>query len=429
MFNAKSWIDMRKYLSPDGLKPKAMLSCMIASILSTSTFALETSNLENGALNRASRNIFCGAMPANLDFKQLRSWIERCKPKTVADVVRRLPPQYKKNAAFVYKSRSKSEVEHPGTITPLYPRPILFGNRKFILTFTGKPGTPSYQEIETLEYNADARTFELKLIRINPNGVAAFDEKPASCVKCHGKASFPIWDEYRTWPGAYGSEHDFLNSDEWENFRSFSYSNSSDRNPRENPNGLMNDGRYAALDDKDHPLDVRFPGYKPNTQLSAVFTQLVAHSFAGKIQKLPEYQDILPAMFAEKLKCPNITPERIERYLKQVKRDRYYDPQSTAGSGGIVENPFSKYMPEFLQRSWVIYNPTGSGQLLPSAVVNWLVTDLLGKDSPLFNYFTQSPSAYENYNVSALRENVLNLSSATASSFCRGLEKKITVKN
>ena len=147
------------------------------------------------------------ARGGDFDFEALRSLVASHHIQTIEDLLPALPDTLRSHYTLVFASRSLQGASFER------PRVILFGSdAQFIIAFSGDPGQPGFNLLETMEFDARSGKFLLREMefpqRPNDQGSVAYTVPNASrCQRCHGTPARPIWDSHPLWPGAYGERY------------------------------------------------------------------------------------------------------------------------------------------------------------------------------------------------------------------------------
>jgi hypothetical protein len=135
-------------------------------------------------------------------FREIELILEKDRPKNVAELLRVLPAEWKKEYSLVYQSNSlqTASIEKPRVI-------FMSPDHQFYLAFTGHQSdetqNPSDDRIEMIEsYGKGSQKFaeiffSERQAKINSN--------PTICASCHQGTG--IIQSYPHWVGFYGSEH------------------------------------------------------------------------------------------------------------------------------------------------------------------------------------------------------------------------------
>lgn len=132
-------------------------------------------------------------------FRDIEAWTRRGEVKSVEDVLRRLPQDYRSRFVLMERSRSLQEA------SPVAPRAILFGDRaELTLAFNGEPGQRGFGQLESVELDPRTLAYEIRTIDFTATPARISPPNPAVCVKCHRQIPRPNWEPYPYWPGALG---------------------------------------------------------------------------------------------------------------------------------------------------------------------------------------------------------------------------------
>ena len=243
---------------------------------------------------------------ASFGINEFKHGIEESGASTLAQAVPILAKNLKSNFTAVYHSNSVQGG------TERDPRVIFWDEGSgFAATFSGDPLGSEHDAIEMFQFDSKTARFEF-LRQVFPlsktsTGLPDFSPKrEASCLSCHGKDPRPIWAEYPSWSGVFGSDNDLLKAPEKTLFESFvSYAE----------NNLL----YGAL----FPPDIRkgWPSYpyreetgpiakirnsatfRPNQRLGQLATRLNAARAMRLIRQSPNYRENIPALLYGFLGC------------------------------------------------------------------------------------------------------------------------------
>ena len=179
-----------------------------------------------------------------------------------------LYPNYISRFTMMYDSESLQEA------TPLKPRVIVYGQQaRSVIAFNGDESLAGYGSIESYEFTPKGYKFREFTFKSEAPTNAHFDEadidliqsnerliiskpNPVRCMECHDFVKpHPIFDNYFTWPGAFGSEDDLVTTAENSVGRAFKLKRKDDdpelkafnafkEEFKKNPQGLS---RYAPL--------------------------------------------------------------------------------------------------------------------------------------------------------------------------------------
>ena len=142
--------------------------------------------------------------PSAIDYQKIKRWMKDNNITNKKFLVGSL-----KDSPFsallghpVLMFNSQSEEAHH--VSPETPRAILHSGRLFV-GLSGHLGAE--EDVPLFDWNPKTHHFEPHLIEFR-NGSVTFVDKPTSCSGCHGSPFRPIWGNYSTWIGAYGSDSD-----------------------------------------------------------------------------------------------------------------------------------------------------------------------------------------------------------------------------
>lgn len=177
-----------------------------------------------------------------------RTAASRQGPLRVGDVLRRLPPTFRKGFTLKHGTKQSGLRGHPQEVMADvvsdalakrsqsadldFPRVIMWDDTTgFTISYNGgltasEDGSRSQTGADRLDlmgWNAQRKTFELWAVdlpvtergpdeawALAPYQPTAQDD---NCTHCHGPDSRPIWPMYPDWPGFYGSDNDELTTD------------------------------------------------------------------------------------------------------------------------------------------------------------------------------------------------------------------------
>ena len=144
----------------------------------------------------------------DFNFENLVDLVNTNNPTSVSEVIPLLPAEIRSNYTMMHTSMSAQGA------SPEFPRVIMFGsNGKMIITFNGSPDQRNYSRLEIMQFRDDSKQFEFRTISF-ANGLAISKPNPTSCLSCHGSSPHPIWANYPSWDGAFGSDDDHLGAQE-----------------------------------------------------------------------------------------------------------------------------------------------------------------------------------------------------------------------
>ena len=122
--------------------------------------------------------------------------------ESIVELAPLLPRELRSNFTFVYDSRSPFRA----SVSPEFPR-VMLDDARLVLTFTGDPGKPGFDLLETLAFDDRAAAFTLRSYLLPAAKRRSWRLAPedADCARCHGADARPMFDSYPLWPGFYGS--------------------------------------------------------------------------------------------------------------------------------------------------------------------------------------------------------------------------------
>ena len=232
--------------------------------------------------------------------------------QSVAELAPLLPRQLRSNFTLVYDSRSPFK----SVITPQAPRVILFtDDGRFIVTYIGDPTAPGHDLVETMSFDDQTATFNLKAYILPAAKAAGWAPSPeaANCAGCHGADARPIYDSYPLWPGFYGSVldtffRDHIGRTELKKYRAFLagpaktgvytsliWRPGSPTTPYLDPKRVRHG--HVEVDPKAFP-------FLPNTRLGMALTELNRARIYRKLAAAPLYAAHEKEILAELLECP-----------------------------------------------------------------------------------------------------------------------------
>jgi hypothetical protein len=158
------------------------------------------------------------AETGRLTYEDLVALIQAEHVTSLEQLLPKLPEDLRSNYVLMHDSRSLQGASYDA------PRVILFGtDARLTCAVAGDSGLPGFDALECFQFREAERTFDFRQIRFptKENGLTevAFSasnqttDGRTQCTSCHGRDPRPNWDGYSTWPGAYGSDDDTLESD------------------------------------------------------------------------------------------------------------------------------------------------------------------------------------------------------------------------
>jgi len=236
------------------------------------------------------------------DIDDLRRLIREQGLGSVAEIIERLPREYRENYTLAYDSDSLQGASYDN------PRAILFGRTaRFVLSFNGDPAQQHYHAIEAMQFREDTESFELYSISFEEGEAGITGPNPEVCASCHGSPPHPVWSSYeygeretRHWPGMYGSSHDAPVTIEEEKAAFQRFRERAHTHPR-----------YRHLE-LSHPDSSWFPyatgpnqhRFRPNNRLGNLLARWHARQIVALIEQgdfIDEHPDVARAWL---LQCP-----------------------------------------------------------------------------------------------------------------------------
>ncbi len=147
-------------------------------------------------------------------FADLEALVTTKQIRSLDELIGVLPAKVRGNPILVYDSKAL----HVDRVTFATPRIILFNNdASLILAMTKNPGSSEIaagqDALEVIHF--DHKTARYEMINVIFDGVhVPFDappsmrlieKNPPMCLACHGANPRPIFADYNSWPGFYGS--------------------------------------------------------------------------------------------------------------------------------------------------------------------------------------------------------------------------------
>ncbi len=143
--------------------------------------------------------LLAAASARGLTFREIENWTRRGEVRSVEDVLRRLPQDFRSRFVLMERSRSLQEASSAA------PRAILFGDKaELVLSFNGDPGQRGYGHLESVELDPRTLTYEIRSIDFTASPPRISAPNPEICLKCHRQIPRPNWEPYPYWPGVLG---------------------------------------------------------------------------------------------------------------------------------------------------------------------------------------------------------------------------------
>lgn len=143
-------------------------------------------------------------------YSELEDLIQKNSVKDLDRLIPLLPADMQKNFVLIYESHAL----RANLVTPDTPR-IVFFNRDGSLVFaiTQNPGAAAIAAgqdgLEVISFDRSSAQFEMRELIFDgksvPGGTVGVSRNRAVCLACHGQEPRPIFQDYNSWPGFYGS--------------------------------------------------------------------------------------------------------------------------------------------------------------------------------------------------------------------------------
>ncbi len=244
--------------------------------------------------------------PAQADFslRDLEEILVQNRPATVAETLKHLPADFRRNAVLMQRSRSMQS----GSAAE--PRAILSNaDGSFVLTFNGA-GDADYGTLEMMSFDHRLRRFEFSEVTFDRVQGATLRREAGRCAGCHGLVAdpHPIFEPFAKWPGAYGEQDDRLEPEtELPRFQSFI------ERARTSPlySNLVDLDRTHLATDRSGRMRGR-----PNATLLRKLTRLNLSRIADRVVNSPRYPEIRIDLLAT-LYCVE-TPSFRQDFMKSI---------------------------------------------------------------------------------------------------------------
>lgn len=155
--------------------------------------------------------VLCLTLTAQASFQvdDLKKLVEENKITTIDQLIPLLPKNILMNPLMVYQSHAL----HLDRVSSESPRVILFNeDASLVMAFTQNPGQDLIAQgtdaLEVIEFNKVSNKFEMKEFVFDGSETPfkkPISVNPAVCLSCHGANPRPIFNDYNSWPGFYGS--------------------------------------------------------------------------------------------------------------------------------------------------------------------------------------------------------------------------------
>jgi hypothetical protein len=148
-------------------------------------------------------------------YEDLVSLIQQHGLTSIEEVLPALPESFRSGYTLMRASGSLQDASDTN------PRVIMFGpDARLTCAFNGDPSQTGFDALECFQFRESERRFDFRQIRFptSTNGLTsvAFSasgqttDGTVQCSGCHRPDPRPNWEEYATWPGAYGAQDDGL---------------------------------------------------------------------------------------------------------------------------------------------------------------------------------------------------------------------------
>lgn len=199
-----------------GIGPLAIARGLVLAVLAPAVLGgcdsrLPAADAHGGSSSSAAEGFrTCQGEGFSLD--GLVAFVEATRPETVETFLTLLPECLRANFTLVYDSRSA----HLASDT--YPRIVLFGpDARVLVAIPGDPSDLAFDRVEIIGLTNDElewETAELVFSEMVAGQGPNVRRGPESCHSCHGERIRPIWHDYPTWPGVFGSFDNHLDEAE-----------------------------------------------------------------------------------------------------------------------------------------------------------------------------------------------------------------------
>jgi hypothetical protein len=331
----------------------------------------------------------CNEIPTSAD--ELMELANNTKKDGMVDFLQNLPEGSMQVYTMVFDTKSK---QHHG-VSPMNPR-IIRSNAdgSITMSYVCDPTSQDYGKVEMMYFDQEEERFKLSSINfsnesdeeietdeqaryshLSNNPESHLDsnrvnKNPKSCLKCHSNDPDSLdpdpralWDEYQTWPGAYGSEDDSLDSfyageDELENL--VKLKEKMKGNPcfealpdySELPAPTPEDfGEFSYSHEWLYPYSESFKSsnydVRPNLRLAGTLPRFAARRLGRKFFEQPGFEDIKFAAVMSSFNCPQISDydSTFEQSGPSGYDKSFSTSGATTGKGSSANRP-SSFSPE-----------------------------------------------------------------------------------
>jgi hypothetical protein len=188
---------------------KPRLSPGSSQILETSPGLFWSGNFE--FLSDDTEPVLSDCREKKFDKNDFNKLVNDPEVRSLDDFLLRIPKDALQKFTLMYKSKSLQK----DNVDSMNPRVIRFStDGKFILTYVCSKESKK-NTIEAMFFDDQTRKYNFLHTRFRkiPNQAsnAITHKNPGVCFSCHGgKDPRVSWNEYETWPGAFGSEDDLI---------------------------------------------------------------------------------------------------------------------------------------------------------------------------------------------------------------------------
>ncbi len=149
---------------------------------------------------------------APTNYEGLKKFIQNNRFTCFDEVLKSMRPEDRSTYSLVYGSRSKSfSIEKPRVILATKKKS---SGRFTLYAFGIDPKADSYNSVEVIEFAPEDARFNFHEIIFDEAKAAEpiFVDRPSRCESCHN--GLPIWDNYPSWPGFFGSQKHLVKTEE-----------------------------------------------------------------------------------------------------------------------------------------------------------------------------------------------------------------------
>ncbi len=258
------------------------------------------------------------------DYEDLRAIIEENRVLSIAELLSFLPPDYLSFYTLMHKSRGLQGASFQN------PRAIIYGRQgKMVIAFNGDASQEGFHRLEVMQFRDETSEFEFRAIVFpdpskNQSEIEFSERNPMKCSECHRSRLRPNWESYAEWPGAYGSDDDFLSLEtpsaklEYDKLMRFVETQSGHpryRHLRNLKDGYKREDKILSRTRNRHNIQL-------NQRLGALNLKRVARFVVNS----PDYPSYRYAVFSS-IWCP---PGRRDKYLPFPSKAPHFDSETGA---------------------------------------------------------------------------------------------------